>query len=573
MHWCSGKQTWSHESFASTLNLDLEKGHDLLQSELFLCLLEAAINNAFDGMIGGSPCRTFTRLRHGDTQDDGPVGCRTRFGIKRFGVEGLSEEDQKKVDGDTVLLLRFIVLTEIMQTVKQMRGSKPGFVLFEHPADPASYVQTKVAPPKEKEFKPTSIDPYPSVWAWAEVEGWIERLGLHQIRCDQGALGGSSVKPTTLVTTSGFLWEKLHGMVVPLSQLWSVFRGLSLGQRMQASKSHAQWAPEMVREIRAALRHWKVSEDPHKEDFDRLEAIRALVGFDVEASQVGLSKLLSRTCSPSLCRAKAESERNDWISHCQRGHIPWRRDCAACVQAAAYPRPHRRQRHPAILNLQADLAGPFILGEDIAIQRPKHLMICTYAFPLFESEYDVEEVDNPDGCEIPTEFMAEDFEGPLSELDPPEDQDEPEGGDTIEEPTLKELETLQTDKDKWDDIIKSCKSRYKTVTLTFVEILPDKKASTVVSALSRVYSKLRAQGFPVMGLFTDRGGEFINKSVRVWAEARDLKRLTTMPESPASNGRCERALGLLKRGIRGLLQAHALSPTFGMSGKHCIGQG
>ena len=299
----------------------------------------------------------------------------------------------------------------------------------------------------------------------------------------------------------------------------------------------------------------------HMEDVDRLEAIRALVGFDIEASQVGLSELLSRTCSPALCQTKAERERNDWIAHCQRGHIPWRRDCAACVQAAAYPRPHRRQRHPAILNLQADLAGPFILGEDIAIQRPKHLMICTYAFPLFESEHD-EEVDNPDGYEIPTEFMADDFEGPLSELDPPEDQDEPEGGDIIEEPTPKELETLQTDKDKWDDIIKSCKSKYRTVTLTFVEILPDKKASTVVSALSRVYSKLRAQGFPVMGLFTDRGGEFINKSVRVWAEARDLKRLTTMPESPASNGRCERALGLLKRGIRGLLQAHALSPTF-----------
>ena len=67
------------------------------------------------------------------------------------------------------------------------------------------------------------------------------------------------------------------------------------------------------------------------------------------------------------------------------------------------------------------------------------------------------------------------FEGPLSELDPPEDQDEPEGGDTIEEPTLKELETLQTDKDKWDDIMKSCKSKCKTVTLTFVEILPDKQ--------------------------------------------------------------------------------------------------
>ena len=143
LHYCSGSQTWSHPAFSSTLNLDLEKGHDLLSSDLFHCLLSATLNNAFDGMLGGMPCRTFTRLRRGGTSNDGPSACRSREGLGRFGLEGVDEQLRQQVDGDTILLLRFLVLTEVMQAVKQFRGSKPGYVLAEHPADPASYVRAK----------------------------------------------------------------------------------------------------------------------------------------------------------------------------------------------------------------------------------------------------------------------------------------------------------------------------------------------------------------------------------------------------------------------------------------------
>ena len=572
LHFCSGKQTWSHESFTSTLNLDLQKGHDLLSVSLFHCLLTAATNNAFDGMLGGPPCRTLTRLRHGGVNDEGPGGCRGRYGHARFGLAGIEAELHQQVDGDSILLLRFLLLTEVMQATKTLRGDKLGYILLEHPADPASYVQAKtpemVSDSNIGGHRTAALE-FPSIWVWPEVQQWIERLNLHQIRCDQGALGGESVKPTSLATTSGNLWERLQGIVVPLNQLWSVIKGMDIQQRLQTSKSQAQWAPGMVQQIKASLRHWKAVDDPLSEDVHRHEALCALLGCHVPPSQVGLANLVDTSNEPALYRTRAEIDRQEWIDHCRRGHVPWRRDCRACVQSAAYPRPHRRQRHPHVLNLQCDLAGPFVVGEDVAVKNPRHIMVATYSFPTLEIKENTPEPEEEDGYDIPEGLFSDPFEGPLHEIDP---EDGIGDGDVAEEPSDKEADLIKKDCEKWDTIIAACKQRYKVVTLTFIEILPDKSAATIVSGLSRIYSRLRSKGFPVLGLFTDRGGEFVNKPVRVWAEARDLLRSTTMPESPASNGRCERALALLKRGVRGLLQAHQLPPTFWPHASRYIGE-
>ena len=45
----------------------------------------------------------------------------------------------------------------------------------------------------------------------------------------------------------------------------------------------------------------------------------------------------------------------------------------------------------------------------------------------------------------------------------------------------------------------------------------------------------------------------VNKTIRTWCEARSILRRTTAPESPASNGRTERLLGLVRREARALL--------------------
>ena len=556
LHFCSGSQTWSHQSFAYTLNLDLEKGCDLNHSGVFLCLLEAAIHDGFDALLGGPPCRTLSRLRS-LVGDNGPNVCRSRTGCERFGLEDLTAEQAFQVDLDTALIFQFMVLAEVMQAVKQIRGRKPGYVLAEHPADPATYVSARNSTLVESDVR----DEYPSIWVWPEVEAWVARLSLHMVRCDQGALGGSAVKPTVLVTTSSWLWEQLHGVVVPLDQLWTVFRGDDLRSRIATSKSHAKWAPGMVQVIKESLTCWSKSEDPYEDDANRLKALRTLVGENLAPEEVGLASATDSSSEgdvPRVARASV-GDKKEWISHCLRGHIPWRRDCLACVQSAAFQRPHRRQRHPKILNLCADLAGPYVRGEDSTIKHPKHLMIAVYAFPLFEVSSE-EEPEEERGYDIPETWVDEEVQdegsGVGGGVDPEEGDSEPV------EASCKEKELLKKDQDKWDEIIKACKQKYRTVTLTFVEILPDKQASTVVSALSRVYCRLKSQGFPILGLHTDRGGEFVNKSVRVWAESRNLLRSTTQPEAPSSNGRCERALGLVKRGIRALLHAHGLAPTF-----------
>ena len=174
-------------------------------------------------------------------------------------------------------------------------------------------------------------------------------------------------------------------------------------------------------------------------------------------------------------RTRAEIDRQEWIDHCRRGHVPCRRDCRACVQSGAYPRPHRRQRHPHVLNLQCNLGGPFVTGEDVSIQKPRHLMVVMYLFPSLQLDNSSPEdgVDE-DGYKIPEDLLSDPSDGPLHELVP-----EGDVGDE-DNPAPKEAEFAKEEQDKWDTIIASCKQRYKAVTLTFVEVLPDQQATTVV---------------------------------------------------------------------------------------------
>ena len=346
---------------------------------------------------------------------------------------------------------------------------------------------------------------------------------------DQGALGHAAVKPTQVATTSSNLWETLHGRLVPLGDLWHVSRGSTMQQRVQASKSHAAWAPQLVAALRTALRQWDSEASGVLLEGERLKRFEA--AFVSKLDRLG-----------------------EWKRHCEQGHLPWRRDCLACLQSAAYMRPHRRQRHPVLFNMMADLAGPYAEGEDVEVTKGKYILMVVYPFPRWVSK------SSPEDVPIPSEFVEETgemHEGP--DLDGAVDPFV--SAEPLEprlEATAKELEAGKRDADKWATIVSTLKGPYEVINLCFVEILPDKRPSTVASGLSRIYARLRSFGFPVYGLFTDRGGEMVNSAVRTWCEARTILRQTTAPESPASNGRTERLLGLVRREARALLHGAGL---------------
>ena len=255
LHLFSGTQAWSHSAFEYTLNVEKDRGWDLLDDAVYWYLFDSVLNGYVVAIVAGPPCRTWSRLRRLD--DDGPPPLRSRDGPGRFGLEGLDEQCRNLVDGDTLLLLRTLVLMELMQAVRRSKGETPGFVFLEHPADPASYTKCCSLGTKgnSREADELVYRP-PSIWSWPEVQRWLDRLGLHVARFDQGALGHPAVKPTQVATSSASLREFLNMRVVPLAELWHVDRGVTMKSRLQASKSHAAWAPRLVEELKLALTRW-----------------------------------------------------------------------------------------------------------------------------------------------------------------------------------------------------------------------------------------------------------------------------------------------------------------------------
>ena len=44
--------------------------------------------------------------------------------------------------------------------------------------------------------------------------------------------------------------------MIPSSDLWHVDRGSSVEDRIKASRSHAAWAPELVKKLQKSLKMW-----------------------------------------------------------------------------------------------------------------------------------------------------------------------------------------------------------------------------------------------------------------------------------------------------------------------------
>ena len=137
----------------------------------------------------------------------------------------------------------------------------------------------------------------------------IHRGGLRTVRLDQGPLGHHTRKPTTLLTNIPEV-EELDGIRGRGEQVsWPQ----STDQHIQMSKGLAGWAPGLVHRLQRAIKRIAVEE----------KRIKALTAKDKKA---------------------AEERRK----HCQANHLPYRRDCPVCVEAAGRDRP----RMPGVLLLE-----------------------------------------------------------------------------------------------------------------------------------------------------------------------------------------------------------------------------
>ena len=314
-----------------TLDVSCGAAQDLHNPKVWGYLCHLAKRGKIRAILGGPPCRTFSRLRH---VQPGPRPLRGR-GESRWGLPDLREDEAGKTHSDTALVLKQLGLFEL---TKEADPENSDF-LMEHPEDPMEYL-------REDEAKD-----FPSVWDWKELREFAQRHGLAMVSFDQGRCGHVRRKPTTILT-SLMRMKELDGMRQTNARAEPLHADLP--QRMHQTAAWSTWAPGLVSAIKVAIE-------------ERL------------SSEVKLRKALSL---------------DDWRQHVRQGHVPFRRDCRLCVEEMGQDHPHRRQRGAggeSVYVLSVDLTGPYVKGTDLGTgHKAKYMMVATVPVPLASGKLVVE---------------------------------------------------------------------------------------------------------------------------------------------------------------------------------------
>ena len=173
----------------------------------------------------------------------------------------------------------------------------------------------------------------------------------------------------------------------------------STEQRIHMSKGLAGWAPGLVHRLQRAIK--RIAEDE--------KWIKALTAKDKKAAA------------------------EEWRKHCQANHLPYRRDCPVCVEAAGRDRPRRSQECPESFCWSIDIAGPFREGRDAEVRHARYFLVSTITIPVDEQGPKVEALQelrsaeviaNQGGDEEEAEGVDELGEDPWQPADEVEDHSE-----------------------------------------------------------------------------------------------------------------------------------------------------
>ena len=179
---------------------------------------------------------------------------------------------------------------------------------------------------------------------------------------------------------------------------------------------------------------------------------------------------------------KDKKELEDWKKHCQANHLPYRRDCPVCVEAAGRDRPRRRVESPEAYCWSLDLAGPFRHGHDAEVNQPRYFLVSTITIPVDEAGPVVEGLRERRRAGV--------------EAQPAEDDGEPEeavGGvdpwvedrvyDTEKPEQATEAE-IEEDEKRWREYARE-KKEMKVQSLTWAVPVKSRKTEEVISAAAR----------------------------------------------------------------------------------------
>ena len=380
---------------------------------------------------------------------------------------------------------------------------------LEQPDDPEAYLgaskkeigrcrhQTTEGETEEGDRHPR----YPTYWSWPEWQKVKMMWDLFEVRFDQGPMGHPRRKPTRLGTNMPRLRE-LEGLRGQ-GQGGEDHRGDSIQERIARSKSWAAWAPGLKAALVVAVRESLEKGDPQLRRMDL----------------------------------------NAWQKHLLNGHLPYSRECRACVVAASKSKAHRRAPHPDAYTLSIDTAGPFEAAED-QLGKGRYLLVGVYLAPVTKDGQSLIPINEED--ELP---------GALG--DGPElmvVETEEEAGVREEWPGLDDekawLEKVEAERD------------FQVKQILVVEVLENRGGPAVVEAIGRMAAKLDFLGLPVKRLHSDRAGEYQSRAFHKWCHDRGIMRTFNDGDNFKGNGRAENAIAQVKRGARTLLIAAGLDESF-----------
>ena len=541
---CSGPNTqrWRdlEKEGVVVLNLDVLLGVNVMDPHVAGWLESIIESGKVVAYTSGPPCRSVSLCRHRALEDGGPKPVRMRQGPQRFGIQGITAGMQEMADHDAALWLKNLWY---MRRMKQR--NEEAEVMLEQPQDPQEWCS------KAKEC-PTFLN-------WPETRRTIKDLGLMEVKFCQGGVGHATAKPTTLATDMPELLE-LNGIKSnSRSNTWPE----SLGQRLQMSRSLAEWAPGLVEIIKRAVR--RLTRDP--------PMMKALTAKEREAMR-------------------------EWQAHVEMNHMPYRRDCGVCVETMGRDRPRRRQKKPEPFTLALDIAGPYVPGHDqVLYHKPKYILSGVMTIPMWKGRPMVEGLrrlagDEEPMAEIPSppeesekqednrEARQEEQAGqPGEQRDGREEPDDPflaieELDDEAEENPFKEESPEEAEEiseaqakdcdernQKWKEFMTDTEEM-PVQSLTMAVPIRSRKYEDVVKGVARIVARMRALHIPLNRIHTDRGQEFCSKEFQKWIQSRDLWHTTTAGDEPSSNARAENHLKLLQGRTRTLMKTAKCDVTY-----------
>ena len=462
------------------IEVDVRKGWDLNNDKIYGVLLWAARSGRIKHVIGGPPAATFMPFRYrGDSKGPQPV----RSTLHPWGMpEGLGHDDRARVKNENVMLFKMVWLwafAEAATPKEDGAGHQVGFCL-EYPEDPQDYLP-------EGAMRDNCVSP----WRTEFMKLFLQETKMTKYQFEQGALGHMMRRPTCCASN---LSLGIHGLRDSRTFVDSE----------DAGGDQTIW--------------------PHG---FRLTLVDAIHVWKTQARE------------PRVQKAMTKADIEEWKAHIERGHWPYRRDCAVCLAAAGTGRPARRVLHRDAYVLSLDIAGPFAeVGRDeVRGARYRFVLAATYSFPKVR--------ETPVDAPIPDEEEAEQF---LVE-------EEPIPGDGEDGPEDPGLDAQEED---WRKKIADLNKPMELQTLKFSVPLERHRGKEVLEALQDIYVKLRSLGLPLNRVHSDKGREFRVKPLRKWCKERDIYQTFTEGVTPTQNAAAESHVKWLKARARMLITASGL---------------